>query len=115
MGHHFQTCYLLFCDSCIIISCYLPHVECEEHSDLEQIDEQVGFSEDRIDSDGHHNQTRNGYTWGINMENIDPSVLDELPMEIQREIREWFHPPKRANTSRKGSTIVHYFSPVKKG
>ncbi|XP_065025888.1 DNA polymerase eta isoform X5 [Musa acuminata AAA Group] len=89
--------------------------ECEEHSDLEQIDEQVGFSEDRIDSDGHHNQTRNGYTWGINMENIDPSVLDELPMEIQREIREWFHPPKRANTSRKGSTIVHYFSPVKKG
>ncbi|CAL9058190.1 DNA polymerase eta-like isoform X1 [Musa acuminata AAA Group] len=89
--------------------------ECEEHSDLEQIDEQVGFSEDRIDSDGHHNQTRNGYTWGINMENIDPSVLDELPMEIQREIREWFHPPKRANTSRKGSSIVHYFSPVKKG
>ncbi|URE48850.1 impB/mucB/samB family C-terminal domain [Musa troglodytarum] len=75
--------------------------ECEEHSDLEQIDEQVGFSEGHIDSDGHHNQTRNGYTWGINMENIDPSVLDELPMEIQREIQEWFHPPKRANTTRR--------------
>ncbi|URE48848.1 impB/mucB/samB family C-terminal domain [Musa troglodytarum] len=89
--------------------------ECEEHSDLEQIDEQVGFSEGHIDSDGHHNQTRNGYTWGINMENIDPSVLDELPMEIQREIQEWFHPPKRANTTRRGSSIVHYFSPVKKG
>ncbi|XP_021901660.1 DNA polymerase eta-like isoform X1 [Carica papaya] len=40
---------------------------------------------------------------------IDPSVIDELPPEIQHEIRAWLHPHKLPN--KKGSTIDHYFLP----
>ncbi|KAF3325477.1 DNA polymerase eta isoform X1 [Carex littledalei] len=51
--------------------------------------------------------------WGFNIEEIDPSVVDELPLEIQREIRGWIHPSKRINTGKRGSTIAHYFSPAR--
>jgi DNA polymerase eta len=52
--------------------------------------------------------------WGLDMEEIDPSVVDELPLEIQREIMCWIHPSKRINTAQRGSTISHYFSPARK-
>ncbi|XP_019053685.1 PREDICTED: DNA polymerase eta isoform X2 [Nelumbo nucifera] len=53
-------------------------------------------------------------TWNYNIDEIDPSVIDELPPEIQQEIRGWLHPPKRASTAKHGSSIAHYFLPTKK-
>ncbi|TVT99347.1 hypothetical protein EJB05_16932 [Eragrostis curvula] len=52
-------------------------------------------------------------TWMFNIEDIDPSVVEELPPEIQREIQGWIRPPKQASTStkRRGSTISSYFAP----
>ncbi|XP_068654580.1 DNA polymerase eta [Aristolochia californica] len=53
--------------------------------------------------------------WEYKPEDIDPNVIDELPPEIQREVRGWLRPSKRPNTSKRGSSIAHYFSPIKKG
>ncbi|XP_049933955.1 DNA polymerase eta isoform X2 [Nymphaea colorata] len=62
-------------------------------------------------------------SWDYGLDNIDPSVLEELPIEIQEEIRAAMRPAKRANNVKKGSSannvkkgssIVHYFLPVKK-
>ncbi|CAN6457382.1 unnamed protein product [Victoria cruziana] len=53
-------------------------------------------------------------SWDYALDNIDPSVLEELPIEIQEEIRAAVRPAKRANSVKKSSSIVHYFSPVKK-
>ncbi|XP_017231330.1 DNA polymerase eta isoform X2 [Daucus carota subsp. sativus] len=48
------------------------------------------------------------------IDEIDPNVVDELPREIQEEVRAWLRPQKRANnTMRRGSSITHYFSPNK--
>ncbi|KAI9198372.1 hypothetical protein LWI28_014688 [Acer negundo] len=35
--------------------------------------------------------------WDYRIEDIDPSVIDELPPEIQKEIRAWVRPNKRPN------------------
>ena len=53
-------------------------------------------------------------TWALNIEDIDPSVIDELPLEFQREVQGWLHASKRQNTTKRGSTIAHYFSPAKR-
>lgn len=53
-------------------------------------------------------------TWEYKIEDIDPTVIDELPPEIQEEVRGWIRPLKRAITARRGSSIAHYFSPIKK-
>lgn len=53
-------------------------------------------------------------TWEYKIEDIDPSVIDELPPEIQQEVRGWIRPHKRANTAKRGSSIAHYFSPIKR-
>lgn len=50
--------------------------------------------------------------WSYKSDEIDPTVLNELPTEIQAEVRAWFQPQKRANTVKRGSSIVHYFSPA---
>ncbi|KAL4578179.1 hypothetical protein LXL04_014298 [Taraxacum kok-saghyz] len=51
-------------------------------------------------------------TWSYNnLEEIDQSVLKELPPEIQEEFRTLIRPKKRANTVKRGSSIAHYFSP----
>lgn len=95
---------------------FCSYVEYKKHSDRKQIGRQGGCGERGIDKDCHYSRSQDGHnTWGINAEDIDPSVLDELPVEIQREIREWVHPRKRTNISRKCSSIVHYFSPAEKG
>lgn len=52
-------------------------------------------------------------SWALNVEDIDFSVVDELPLEIQREVRSWVRPSKRPNTTKRGSTIAHYFGPAK--
>ncbi|XP_028758622.1 DNA polymerase eta isoform X2 [Neltuma alba] len=49
-------------------------------------------------------------SWSYRMEEIDPSVVDELPPEIQQEFRAWLRPLKRPNVVKRGSIITHYFS-----
>ncbi|KAK7368591.1 hypothetical protein VNO80_10619 [Phaseolus coccineus] len=48
-----------------------------------------------------------------NIDEIDPSIIDELPPEIQEEFRTWLRPQKRPNVAKRGSSITHYFSPDK--
>ncbi|PIN17248.1 DNA polymerase iota/DNA damage inducible protein [Handroanthus impetiginosus] len=48
--------------------------------------------------------------WRYKTDEIDPTVLNELPPEIQAEVRAWLQPQKRANTVKRGSSIFHYFS-----
>ncbi|KAK9156179.1 hypothetical protein Sjap_003659 [Stephania japonica] len=62
----------------------------------------------------HHDEHRRK-RWSLNPEEIDTSVIDELPPEIQREIRVWLQPIKRAKAAQRGPSIADYFSPAKKG
>ncbi|KAK3432509.1 hypothetical protein EUGRSUZ_D00012 [Eucalyptus grandis] len=53
--------------------------------------------------------------WRYNVDEIDPSVIDELPSEIQEEVRAWLRPQKRqANSARRSVGIADYFSRNKK-
>ncbi|XP_021827570.1 DNA polymerase eta isoform X2 [Prunus avium] len=58
-------------------------------------------------------EQRRGGAWSYNIDEIDPSVIDELPPEIQQEFRAWIRPHKRHNTVKRGSSIAHYFLPTK--
>ena len=51
--------------------------------------------------------------WKFRIEEIDPSVIDELPKEIQDEIQAWLRPSKRPHRVKQGFTIADYFSPSK--
>lgn len=53
-------------------------------------------------------------TWNYNLDEIDQSVVEELPPEIQEEFRTWIRPQKRVNTVKRGSSIANYFSPKQK-
>ncbi|WVZ22622.1 hypothetical protein V8G54_001166 [Vigna mungo] len=48
-----------------------------------------------------------------NIDEIDPSIIDELPPEIQQEFRNLLRPQKRPNVAKRGSSIKHYFLPDK--
>ncbi|KAL3654578.1 hypothetical protein CASFOL_001563 [Castilleja foliolosa] len=50
--------------------------------------------------------------WNYKSNEIDPAVLNELPPEIQAEVRASLQSQKRAKTVKKGSSIVNYFSPT---
>lgn len=52
-------------------------------------------------------------SWKLRIEEIDPSVIDELPKEIQDEIQAWLRPSKRPHRVKRGFTIADYFSPSK--
>ncbi|KAK6931960.1 DNA polymerase, Y-family, little finger domain [Dillenia turbinata] len=52
-------------------------------------------------------------TWNYRIDEIDPSVMEELPPEIQQEVWAWVRPHKRAHTAKQGSSIAHYFLPAK--
>ncbi|PKA46673.1 DNA repair protein REV1 [Apostasia shenzhenica] len=69
-----------------------------------EVDER-GSADDRT-----HRQTDD--SWTLNAENVDPSVIDELPMEIQQEVRGWLRSSKRINSAKGGSSIFHYFSSI---
>ncbi|XP_062012253.1 DNA polymerase eta isoform X1 [Rosa rugosa] len=51
--------------------------------------------------------------WSYNTDEIDPSVIDELPPEIQQEVRAWLRPHKRQNVVKRGSSIADYFLPTR--
>ncbi|KAK1410898.1 hypothetical protein QVD17_37440 [Tagetes erecta] len=52
-------------------------------------------------------------SWRYNVDEIDQTVVEELPPEIQEELRTWLRPQKQANTVKRGSSIAHYFTPNK--
>ncbi|KAJ0840028.1 putative DNA-directed DNA polymerase [Helianthus annuus] len=54
-------------------------------------------------------------SWRYNVDEIDQSVVEELPPELQEELRTWLRPQKQAkpSTVKRGSSIAHYFSPNK--
>ena len=52
-------------------------------------------------------------SWRYKVDEIDPSVVNELPPEIQEEVQAWLRPHKRPNVVKKGSSIAHYFLPAK--
>ena len=56
---------------------------------------------------------RGRQAWGYKIDEIDLSVIDELPPEIQEEFRAWLRPHKRPNVAKRGSSITHYFLPDK--
>lgn len=56
---------------------------------------------------------RIGERWSYKMEDIDPGVMDELPPEIRAEIQAWLRPQKPAKRGKQGSSIIHYFLPMK--
>ncbi|XP_022885572.1 DNA polymerase eta isoform X3 [Olea europaea var. sylvestris] len=51
--------------------------------------------------------------WSYKSDEIDQITLNELPIEIQAEVRTWLRPHKRANTMKKGSSILDYFLPTR--
>lgn len=56
------------------------------------------------------NMPQGRQAWGYNIDEIDPSIIDELPPEIQEEFRTLLRPHKRPNVVKRGS-ITHYFLP----
>lgn len=60
-----------------------------------------------------HGEPQGGERWNYKVDEIDISVIEELPSEIQKEIWSWLRPHKRSNTANRGSTIARYFLPSK--
>ncbi|XP_023640267.1 DNA polymerase eta isoform X1 [Capsella rubella] len=96
----------------------LSKQETQEDSTVSSTSRRANFS-----SSSHSNKVnqeveeRRETDWGYKIDEIDQSVFDELPAEIQRELRSFLHPNKRLNTSKsKGdgstSSIAHYFPPL---
>ncbi|ERN14955.1 DNA polymerase eta isoform X1 [Amborella trichopoda] len=65
------------------------------------------------DTGGLHQPSSSG-GWVYKYDEIDSSVLKELPLEIQEEVRRNLQPQKRAKKAGTGSGIARYFTPIKK-
>ncbi|XP_031396197.1 DNA polymerase eta isoform X2 [Punica granatum] len=70
---------------------------------------------------GRHQSHRRGSsqereTWHYKADEIDPSVINELPPEFQEEVRDWLRPLKRPNVVKGGSgvSIASFFSSTNK-
>lgn len=59
------------------------------------------------------NMPQGSQAWSYNIDEIDPSIIDELPPEIQDEFRTWLRPRKRPNVVKRGSSITQYFRPAR--
>ncbi|KAJ1285466.1 hypothetical protein BS78_03G281500 [Paspalum vaginatum] len=68
---------------------------------------------DRSNTNSGAEPSGSSNTWMLNVEDIDPAVVEELPPEIQREIQGWIRPSKHPTTKRRGSTISSYFPPAR--
>ncbi|KAI0497936.1 hypothetical protein KFK09_021175 [Dendrobium nobile] len=82
----------------------------ESHEGQDQRDHQEECLVDGHSRLGKISNQQRDDSWNFNAEDIDPSVIDELPQEIQREVRGWICSSKRAKTTKRGSSIFHYFS-----
>lgn len=51
-------------------------------------------------------------SWHYKVDEIDPSVIEELPPEFQEEVLAWLRPRKRPNLVKRGSSvgIASFFS-----
>ncbi|CAL9241922.1 unnamed protein product [Arabidopsis halleri] len=92
--------------------------ETQEDSTVSSTSKKAKFS-----SSSHNSQVnqeveeRTETDWGYKTDEIDQSVFDELPVEIQRELRSFLRPNKQFNAGKsKGdgstSSIAHYFPPL---
>ncbi|KAI3883766.1 hypothetical protein MKX03_010434 [Papaver bracteatum] len=82
----------------------------EEGSSLFQETTRAESAGPRLRRDGRRRETWNNF----NIEEIDPSVIDELPQEIQDEVRGWLRPLKYSKAiNSKVSNIARYFLPAK--
>jgi DNA polymerase eta len=81
------------------------------------ISNQVEMPAEEIDTNNSGCSTDNmpqvRQAWSYNVDEIDPSIIDELPPEIQDEFRTWLRPRKRPNVVKRGSSITQYFRPDK--
>ncbi|KAL5539938.1 hypothetical protein UlMin_037223 [Ulmus minor] len=76
--------------------------------------EELSSSASETNKGGHTStqfEQRREEAWRYNIEEIYPSVINELPPEIQEEVRDWLRPYKR---SKRGSSIAHYFMPTRR-
>ncbi|XP_038876373.1 DNA polymerase eta isoform X2 [Benincasa hispida] len=92
-----------------------------DHSSTSRNHEFAESIQDNLSSaDGHSSELRlsdhgeqGGERWNYKVDEIDISVIEELPPEMQKEIWSWLRPHKRSNTANRGSTLAHYFLPSK--
>ncbi|WJX46856.1 DNA-directed DNA polymerase [Trifolium repens] len=81
------------------------------------ISNQVEMPAEEIDTNNSgcstDNMPQGRQDWSYNVDEIDPSIIDELPPEIQDEFRTWLRPRKRPNVVKRGSSITQYFRPDK--
>jgi DNA polymerase eta len=101
---------IAYCNQCeIFLTCEIFTILGHESSSGTSEAEQHG--KNNTNTAGDHSA---GNTWMLNVEDIDPAVVGELPLEIQREIQGWIRPSKLASTKKRGSTISSYFSPSRR-
>lgn len=109
---------LLFLDQGTILryfsGCSSSDQRSANDTDIEERERMACSIANELNPNPNPNNNLVSTNWGFNIEEIDPSVVDELPLEIQQEIRGWMHPSKRTSTAKRGSTIAHYFSPARK-
>ncbi|KAH7569701.1 hypothetical protein JRO89_XS06G0247900 [Xanthoceras sorbifolium] len=85
--------------------------DCGAELNQVQLPKESLFEESMTDISGSEQIQQRREAWNYRSEDIDPSVIDELPPEIQNEIRAWLRPTKRPNVVKPGSIITHYFLP----
>lgn len=120
--HHTPTSFVLFFLSLSFLSflkLFNAYLDSESYMELDPSEHQRRSNLVRNDNNDenstHVNETMHTSTaWHLNVEDIDPSVIDELPLEIQREVRGWFRLPKRVQATKRGSDITQYFLSAKK-
>ncbi|XP_027345129.1 DNA polymerase eta [Abrus precatorius] len=90
----------------------------DSYSSCNQVELPAEDPHDEIDANNSASSTANiprgRQSWGYNIDEIDPSIIDELPPEIQDEFRTWLRPHKRPSVVKRGSSITHYFLPDKR-
>ncbi|KAL1328379.1 DNA polymerase eta [Arachis hypogaea] len=91
----------------------------DSYSTCNQIEQPAERCREEIDSNVGEcsvpNMSQRRQAWDYNIDEIDHSVIEELPPEIQQEFQAWLRPHKRPNVpnSKRGSSITHYFLPDK--
>ncbi|KAK7399836.1 hypothetical protein VNO78_11029 [Psophocarpus tetragonolobus] len=89
----------------------------DSYSTYNQVGVPAEHSHEEIDTNKSEctvgNMQQGRQPWSYNVDEIDPSIINELPPEIQQEFQTWLRPHKRPNVGKRGSSITHYFLPQK--